>query len=170
MKTIYTTFAILCISSTVLLAQQSKKQETLSVHCKIKTQDHKKLKQVIIKIYEFNDFLSELNRADPNDCQLALEMNKKFVIEFSKEGYIPKRVFFDTSLPGHAKKKKYFYDMEVSLLKQTEVASMHDIETDFPIAVIGYSKKQRSFIHSEYYTRQIQLEESKLMKRNGQIN
>jgi hypothetical protein len=139
------------------------------VNCKLSSYDSRKIKTVDLKIYENNNIYFAGNEVNIKSHVIELDYGKQFVLEFSKNGFITKRVYIDTNKPDLSK-NKYFFDMEISLLKPIEVAQMNDIELDFPIAIISYNEKKKTFIHSDYYTHQMQLEELRLLKRKGKIN
>lgn len=157
------------ICFTLSAQKELKKEYPLLVQCKIGSSEKKKLKTVEIRVYEENKMLSEEVRINPKTYAIELEKDKKYVLEFSKEGFIPKRVLFDTQIPVKTK-KMYLYEMEIELLKPAEIAQMNDIDLDFPIAIIRYSIEKKGFEHCRFYTHQMQLEELKMMKRKGQIN
>ncbi len=168
-KIICSLFAVFVCLSVNAQEKEKSNEKKLLVTCKISSYDIKKIKTIDLKIYENNSIYFAGNGLNIKSHIIELDYGKKYVMEFSKNGYLTKRVYIDTNKPTTAP-NKYFFDMEISLLKPIEVAQMNDIELDFPIAIISYNEKKKTFLHSDFYTHQMQLEELKVLKRNGKIN
>jgi hypothetical protein len=85
------------------------------------------------------------------DFKFSLSKNTIYGIRISKEGYLPRIISVDTSLPQYA--NGYFrFQFDVELIKNEEVKKMNVDALDFPIAIVAFNQNINNFYYNEEYT------------------
>ncbi len=129
------------------------------LHFKIKTSDEKGVNLTGVSLKLFRDTLAavEAQTSAPDDwlktdgsANLTMEVNKRYTISFSKQGYVSYMVLLDTHMPsGEKQNAKSSYDLDLKMYKEdTHPGLMH---IDFPLALIQYSSKEDKFISNTKY-------------------
>jgi hypothetical protein len=89
-----------------------------------------------------------------HNFEFILEANEYYTIEVSKPGFVKRSVVISTQLPANVSVKPLFrYEFDVTLFKEKK--GMDDYYLDFPVALVGYSKKDAVFENSPSYTKHI---------------
>jgi hypothetical protein len=86
---------------------------------------------------------------------LDLELNASYVVSFEKEGFVSKKLSFDTHVPGEAVAQGFTpFDFAVSLFKQYEGVSI--VVFNQPVGMIRYDAVAGDFDYDTDYTKSIQ--------------
>jgi hypothetical protein len=94
---------------------------------------------------------------------MVLGLGEEFAIEFSKEGFLPKRVLVDTR--GELPKDLVDIapiEMAMSMLKAEKYQGADTDELDFPFAIVRYDRGARAFVQDQQYT-------ADMMRTNGAL-
>jgi hypothetical protein len=119
------------------------------------TEHEKPLNGATIALYKENEEMEweEVTSAEHHDHNFSYSLlgNSHYTIRLSKEGFYPRSLSINTSLP-----KKYFlnevfvFEFDVDLIKITP--GSNDYYYDFPIALIRFNYEKDDFEFSEKYT------------------
>ncbi len=90
-----------------------------------------------------------------NKFSLDLELNQNYLISFEKDGYVSKKLSFNTKVPAEAMAGPFTaFDYGVSLFKQYD--DINIVVFNQPVGVIRYEPSQKDFDYDTDYTRSIQ--------------
>lgn len=90
-----------------------------------------------------------------NRFSLDLELNKNYVLSFEKDGFVTKKLMFNTTAPGTAGQSGFSpFDFVVSLFKQYEGVNM--VVFNQPVGMIRYNEVMGDFDYDTDYTKSIQ--------------
>lgn len=87
--------------------------------------------------------------------QLELDLNANYILSFEKEGFVTKKLSFDTHAPGEAMANGFTpFEFAVSMFKQYDDVNM--VVFDQPVGMIKYSAEVDDFDYDTDYTKSIQ--------------
>jgi chemotaxis protein histidine kinase CheA len=90
-----------------------------------------------------------------NKFSLDLELNKNYVIAFEKDGFVAKKISFNTKAPAEAIANGFTpFDFAVSLFKQYD--DINIVVFNQPVGMIRYDDKTGDFDYDTDYTKSIQ--------------
>lgn len=90
-----------------------------------------------------------------NRFSLELSLQSNYVLSFEKEGFVSKKLQFDTRLPAGVEAKEYApFEFAVSLFKQYD--DMNLVVFDQPVGMIRYEPSLEDFDYDTDYTKSIQ--------------
>lgn len=92
-------------------------------------------------------------------CKVQLALNKKYVVKFSKPGYVTKVITVNTTLP---REKRAFYQFQFAIDIFREVPGLDVSVLKEPIAKIQYNSFIQQFDYDANYTIQVNEELKKL--------
>lgn len=108
-----------------------------------------------IVLYKNNERLSSLTTDKSGKFQVQLDLNETWGIEFHKEGFVAKRMVFDTHLPKMSKDAELIIEpmaMEISMLERARYEGANTDELDFPFAMVKWDKGMGTFAQDQEYT------------------
>ncbi|HRP60509.1 MAG TPA: hypothetical protein PK833_09550 [Vicingus sp.] len=163
MKYLITTYLIFSIS--FLMAQTQKKLKIEGITTNGETINTSTLKNVTINIYEYNDKIASYESNLKGQFEFEIDMNSYIMLEFLKEGFLTKRILFDTRNKNIDYGKNYIpFNFEIVMLLKVEGIDADDI--DFPITKVEYFPEEKEFLFVEKYTNDmIKLQEKIINKR-----
>ncbi|MFT3885706.1 MAG: hypothetical protein QM724_09820 [Flavobacteriales bacterium] len=86
---------------------------------------------------------------------LDLELNSAYILSFEKEGFVTKKLSFDTHAPAEAAANGFTaFDFAVSLFKQYD--DVNTVVFNQPVGIIRYDKNMDDFDFDTDYTKSIQ--------------
>lgn len=86
---------------------------------------------------------------------MELELNASYIVSFEKDGYVSKKLSFNTSVPAEASGKSFTpFDFAVSLFKQYDDINL--VVFNQPVGVIRYEASLGDFDYDTDYTKSIQ--------------
>lgn len=86
---------------------------------------------------------------------LELDLNANYIVSFEKDGYVAKKISFDTRVPADAVANGFTpFDFAVSLFKQYDDINM--VVFNQPVGMIRYSTSAGDFDYDTDYTKSIQ--------------
>lgn len=86
---------------------------------------------------------------------LELDLNANYIVSFEKDGYVSKKLSFDTHVPADAASNSFMpFDFAVSLFKQYDDINM--VVFNQPVGMIRYSPSMGDFDYDTDYTKSIQ--------------
>ena len=92
---------------------------------------------------------------DLNKFSLDLELNANYVVSFEKDGYVAKKVSFNTKAPAEAIANGFMpFDFAVSLFKQYD--DINIVVFNQPVGMIRYDDQTGDFDYDTDYTKSIQ--------------
>ncbi len=92
---------------------------------------------------------------DLNRFSLELALNSNYVLSFEKDGFVSKKLQFDTKLPASATAREYApFEFAVSLFKQYD--DMNIVVFNQPVGKIRYEPSLEDFDYDTDYTKSIQ--------------
>jgi hypothetical protein len=83
---------------------------------------------------------------------IQLDLNKSYLLEFSKPGFMERLVLIDTKVPDGKEKKRYNYDFEIEMPFRYCDTGFYAVQ---PIAKIVYDKKSGIFDYDPEYAKSI---------------
>lgn len=108
-------------------------------------------RMVVYKDGEKNRTIS----ADLNRFSLELELNRSYILSFEKNGFVTKKLSFNTTAPPQAGKAGFTpFEFVVSLFKQYD--GMNTVVFNQPVGMIRYDEKLADFDYDTDYTKSIQ--------------
>lgn len=120
------------------------------------------LQDVTVNIYKYNDKIAAFQSDEKGKFQFEIEMNSYIILEFVKEGFLSKKILFDTENQLIDYSKNYIpFNFEIAMLKEVKDVNYDGI--DFPIAMIEYSEKEKEFLYVEKYTNDMVKRQEKVM-------
>lgn len=139
------TVVFLLFISTIAYSQQIKIVEiNASALVEDKNTDH-----YAILIYNDGQLKDSIYSKKSKSITLSLESNKLYSIVFIKANYTDKVVIVDTKIPsGLREMVEEPFELQVELAKTS--TSKPDL-TDYPIAILSISRKEKSLMASENY-------------------
>lgn len=94
---------------------------------------------------------------------MDLDVNADYVLSFEKEGFVTKKLSFDTHAPAEAIANGFTpFDFAVSIFKQYD--DVNTVVFNQPVGMIRYDKNADDFDYDTDYTKSIQSELDKTMK------
>ncbi len=92
---------------------------------------------------------------DLNRFSLELSLNSNYVLSFEKDGFVAKKLQFDTKLPASATAREYApFEFAVSLFKQYDDVNI--VVFNQPVGKIRYEPSLEDFDYDTDYTKSIQ--------------
>lgn len=93
--------------------------------------------------------------SDLNRFSLEMELNKNYVLSFEKDGFVTKKLSFNTHVPASAAQIGFTpFDFVVSLFKQYD--GMNTVVFNQPVGMIRYDAVLADFDYDTDYTKSIQ--------------
>ena len=105
-------------------------------------------------LYKDNVELGMLESNRKGRFELELDIDTKYTVRITKDGFQEKLLVIDTSLPQDLVSYPD-YECTVSL-QRTASENVDPFYTDFPSAIIRYNEELGGFYHSEHYLSHIQ--------------
>lgn len=87
--------------------------------------------------------------------ELELDMNASWGIEFHKDGFVAKRMVFDTHLPKMKADDELIIEpmtMEVGMLERERYQGANTDDLDFPFAIVKWNRAMGTFAQDQEYT------------------
>lgn len=90
-----------------------------------------------------------------NKLTLELDLNVNYVVSFEKDGYVAKKIAFNTNVPSDVPAHAFApFEFSVSLFKQYDNVNM--VVFNQPVGIIRYEPTKRDFDYDTDYTKSIQ--------------
>lgn len=118
------------------------------------------LDSALITIYQNNVPYSEIWTNKKGKCSFKLALNKAYLIEVSKEGYVTKRIEVLTKVPDQ--KEYYTFEFDIDIFES--VKGLNVSVLDKPIAKVTYNFLEERFGYDVPYTNKINGELKKMYK------
>lgn len=123
----------------------------LEISCSV-SQQNNPMRDYTILILE-DDTIRDTIFADLTlPIYIQLELNKSYVLEFSKPGFLERLVLIDTKVPEGKSRKRYSYDFEIDMPFRYCDTAEHAVQ---PIARICYDPESGQFNYDDEYARNI---------------
>jgi len=108
------------------------------------------LKDVTINVYQFNRKVNEFGSEAMGQFNFEIPNNEYIVVEFLKDGFVPKRLLFDTRNKMLEIKKSKPFDLEIALIPI--VSGVDFSELDFPITMVYFNNQYKDYQYDDKYT------------------
>ncbi len=111
----------------------------------------RRLEDVTVRVFHENQVIDTMYTPVVGRFSYDLDLNGYYGLEFSKEGFIPKRFIFDTHTPDTS---QYYhpFKIEVGLLPEKNDYTRKEIDLDFPISIVRYKQEKEDFDYVKDYT------------------
>ncbi|HOP43453.1 MAG: carboxypeptidase-like regulatory domain-containing protein [Flavobacteriales bacterium] len=117
------------------------------------TDGEKKLSGCLVKVYQGNELVQEEQTDRAGRFDLELDLGPEYTLEFSGEGFLPKRVVVDTRTEIPVEKLVYGpLAMDVNLMIGSKYEGVDTDVLDFPFALVRYDKQQHTFAPDRDYS------------------
>ncbi len=116
---------------------------------KMVEEDYEPLPGANIDVYQNSQKEKTLTTGQEGLFQLEMDLNKEYTIAFSKEGYVTKRIFVNTSLPEDDG-DQWEVEFSIGLFEMFPGLDVSALEA--PITKIRYMERERSFGYDREYT------------------
>lgn len=153
----------ICIAAPGMLMAQFNLEELCLEMKGIITDDYDRLKGSTVNLYVNNDKVKTFTTSSTGKFQFLLNRDLQYTIEVLKEGYLPKKISINTTMPPLPESKVYVlnvFDFEVQM--DEDLGNIFNEIKDFPIALISFDPKENAFDYSFKYTESIRFEINKL--------
>jgi len=163
---------IILVFFTLNLFSQNKEESVIEIKgvttC-LKNEYSLKLSEVTINVYNLNDKIGTYISDERGKFEFEIQTNTYTMLEFEKEGFVSKRILFDTRSIDIDHKKSYKpFDLEIFLLDFKKLVYYDDVE--FPITRVEYSKEEKDFIYAPRYTEKMLEKQEKLIEEITGLN
>ncbi|MAY83373.1 MAG: hypothetical protein CMP59_04490 [Flavobacteriales bacterium] len=105
--------------------------------------------EVHIELFDGNHKISSYTTTGNGKFILDLERNKYYIVQFSKENYVTKRVIIDTRIYDDEVEPKEEFHFDVFLIKSRKNVDYSLL--DFPIAIVQFRESKQKFEYDEKY-------------------
>ena len=141
-------FVTLVLLPTVMIGQT---KFTVNGRVKIEGGDIEGSRVVVYK----NGVKERTITAGLNKFSLDLEINQNYIMSFEKDGFVAKKISFNTKAPAEAVPNGFTpFDFAVSLFKQYDDINL--VVFNQPVGIIHYDSKLGDFDYDTDYTKSIQ--------------
>ena len=141
-------FLTLVLLPTVMIGQT---KFTVNGRVKIEGGDIEGSRVVVYK----NGVKERTITAGLNKFSLDLEINQNYIMSFEKDGFVAKKISFNTKAPAEAVPNGFTpFDFAVSLFKQYDDINL--VVFNQPVGIIHYDSKLGDFDYDTDYTKSIQ--------------
>lgn len=148
-----------CLTATGMFAQQAPEAapaHVLPVTGRI-TDGENKLEGCTVAVYIENDRVAEQVTERSGKFNVGLALGKLYTIDFSKAGFLPKRIVVDTRAEIPEEDLVFIpLQMDLSLLVADKYAGADTDVLDFPFAMVRYDKRAKAFVQDAQYTTDMQ--------------
>jgi hypothetical protein len=118
----------------------------------IVTHEDRPLHGAQVKVYNGNNQLIEHQetRGD-GSFRIRLGLDGYYVLEFTNEKMVHKRLLFRTHTPDH-ERSYHPFDIEIVLFEKDAVREDHRMDLDLPLGIVEYDGKKADFDYVKEYT------------------
>lgn len=127
---------------------------------KMVEEDYEPLPGANIDVYQNSQKEKTLTTGQEGLFQLEMDLNKEYTIAFSKEGYVTKRIFVNTSLPEDDG-DQWEVEFSIGLFEMYPGLDVSALEA--PITKIRYMERERSFGYDREYTARMKNKVDKIL-------
>ncbi len=151
---------LLVLVGAFFLAWQVQAQPKFTINGRLKI-DGGDLDGARMVVYK-NGVKERVTNSGMNKFSLELELNANYVLSFEKDGFVSKKLSFNTKVPAEAAVKMFTpFDFAVSLFKQYDDLNM--VVFNQPVGIIRYEPGMGDFDYDTDYTKSIQAQLQKAM-------
>ncbi|MCB0780014.1 MAG: hypothetical protein KDC03_10855 [Flavobacteriales bacterium] len=130
----------------------------------------KKLAECEVLVYQGNDLISTNTTDRAGRFGLELDLGPEYMLEFQREGFMPKRIMVDTRTDIPLEKLVYGpLALDVSLLAAEKYTGVDTDVLDFPFAIVRYDKRQHTYAADADYTMGMQRTNGALLLMAGRV-
>lgn len=143
--------SLLCLAILLPVLLSAQGRFTVNGRLKIEGGDLSSSRMVVYK----NGVKERTLSTGLNKFSLDLELNANYIVSFEKDGYVAKKVSFNTNAPAEAIASGFTpFDFAVSLFKQYD--DINIVVFNQPVGIIRYDDKTGDFDYDTDYTKSIQ--------------
>lgn len=147
--------------ATESLCQKKQQEVYLELSGNIK-EEKKGIAEASVIVYIDNSEFKNVKTDKKGKFKIQLPLDRKYVIKFSKDGYVSKIVTVNTNLPP-SEKTVFIFPLTVDLFK--EIANLDVSILKEPIAKINYNSFNKQFDYDYNYTAKINNDLKELYKK-----
>ncbi len=107
------------------------------------------LQNATVSLYKGNSKINSTKTGSDGIFRFKLDINEYYVVEVSKEKYIPKRIAFDTSIPDEEATWTKKWGFAISVMKACEGVDYSALKE--PVDIIRYNKRRKDFDSDKSY-------------------
>jgi hypothetical protein len=107
-----------------------------------------------ITLFMENRIQQVVQTNDDGSFQVALTPGKLYTLEIARAGLITKRISIDTNMDGNRNHDVMVFDCYVDMMPEEMLEGVDTSDLDFPVALLSYDKKAKTFVHDPLYTYQ----------------
>lgn len=133
------------------------------------TQEGKKCGDAQVSIYEGNNLVNRFFTPKNGKFQLLMHLDKYYTLEVSKQGYIQKRIAFNTKMLD-TRVALPVYELDLDLTPTYVMGGQDMGDLDFPMALVSYHSKNKKFQHNEEYTSHMRTTYDSILKMAFEVN
>ena len=124
----------------------------------------KNINGVTIDVFENGSVVQNLQSADNGSFIVMMDLNKQFLLVFSKSGYIPKSIQVNSAVPPDAADIGYAFKANVELYEDIGGGAAKADPMSKPTAILHYDATYDDFDFDPVYTKRIQQEQQDALK------
>ncbi len=142
---------MVCVLLCTIIPAVAQEKFTVNGRLKIEGSDLGSARAVVYK----NGVKERTVTTGLNKFAVDLDLNSNYIISFEKDGYVAKKISFNTAVPADAVAQGFSpFDFSVSLFKQYD--DMNIVVFNQPVGVIRYERSKGDFDYDTDYTKSIQ--------------
>jgi len=119
------------------------------------------LPEAVVRLYEADRPVKTVRTDQRGDFVIEMDLNKSYTIEFSKEGYVAKKIAVNSGVP-EGEGGTWEAEFSIGLFKMYPGLDVSALEE--PVTRILYKENERGFGYDEMYTRKMMAKIDKIMK------
>lgn len=159
-------FALLLTLSAIESPCQKKPQEDYLELSGVIKEGKKNIPDASVIVYIDNSEFKNVLTDKKGKFKIQLPLDRKYVVKFSKEGYVAKIITVNTNLPP-TEKTVFIFPLTVDLFK--EIANLDVTILKEPIAKINYNSFIKQFDYDYNYTAKINKDLKELYDKYNQL-
>ena len=134
------------------------------------TDGERKLADCEVVVYQGNEVVARSTTDRSGRFGMELDLGAEYMLEFRKEGFLPKRIAVDTRTDIPLEKLVYGpLALDVGLLSSEKYSGVDTDVLDFPFAIVRYDKRQHTYAADAEYTTAMQRTNGALLLMAGRV-
>lgn len=117
-----------------------------------------------VTLFMENNIQQIVQTNEDGSFQVALTPGKIYTVEVARSGLITKRISIDTHMERTRGNNVTVFDCYVNMVPEEQLEGVDTSDLDFPIALLSYDKKLKTFVHDPEYTSMMQATYKELKK------
>jgi len=154
-------FFMACLFVGLFTSMSPAQQESRLILAGMVAEGEEPLPEAVVRLYEGGRPVKTVRADQRGDFLIEMDLNKSYIIEFSREDYVAKKIAVNSGVP-EGEGGTWEAEFSIGLFKMypgLDVSALDD-----PVTRILYKENERGFGYDEMYTRKMMAKIDKIMK------